>query len=447
MTEALANEVPIHLDSPSQPRVLSFGDQFSLWANLGVSLALPLSAGLILAPGGVRLPLGAAVLALIIGTVLGNAMLGAAAIPSAETGASSMVLQRGFLGARGSLLPTLLNVGQLIGWTTVEIVVVAETAHGLMGSVPRWVLVALAGAITVVMTLRPLALIRGYLRKVAIGLVVVSTAYLFVETLRQPLGSWSEGSWSGFWPAVDMATALAVTWVPLVGDYARHSETPRAAAWGASLGNGAASLAFFGLGFAVIASAQAAQPSLAAADVDVVGTLLAFPVAGIALAILAIDEIDEAFANLYSAAISAQNVRPHTDRRTLAVAIGALCTVLALVIDVNDLFSLLYFLGGLFVPLFAALLVSYWVRRQNGLGWSTSGVASKRARMLAPWALGAGVYQLIHPGTLGWWSRWWLDAQQSIGLASSAKWLSASIASALVAGVSAYVTERVTSLR
>ncbi len=442
MTQTVSAEVPAQLDGVVQPRVLSFGDQFSLWANLGISLALPLSASLILAPNGTRLPLVGAVLALLVGTALGNAMLGAVAVPSARTGASSMVLQRGFLGRRGSLLPTALNVAQLIGWTTVEIVVVAETAHGLLDSVPRWALVLIAGAVTIVMTLWPLALIRGYLRKVAIWLVVVSTVYLFVQVLRQPVGSVTQGSWSGFWIGVDAATALAVTWVPLVGDYARHSRSARAAGWGAGLGNGVASLAFFGLGFAVIATAQASQPGLAADHVDVIGTLLAFPVAGLALAILAIDEIDEAFANLYSATISVQNVAPRADRRVVATAVGVLCTFLALAIDVNDLFEWLYFLGGLFVPLFASLLVAYWVRRRAGDRWDTSNDALGRARMLVPWALGVVVYQVIHPGNLGWWSRWWANVQEACGLANSVKWLSASILSALVAGGATLVIDR-----
>ena len=435
-------EVPLHLEGAQQPRVFSFGDQFSLWANLGVSVALPLSAALILAPNGVRLPLGAAVLALVVGTVLGNALLGAAAVPSAHTGASSMVLQRGLLGRAGSTLPTALNVLQLIGWTTVEVVVVAETARGLAGDISRWLLVVAAGAVTIVMTLRPIALIKGYLRKVAIWLVVASTLYLFVRVLGQPLGSWSAGSWDQFWAGADAATALAVTWVPLVGDYARHSRSARAAAWGAGLGNGLASLALFFLGFAVIASAQAANPGIAAADVDVVGTLLAFPAAGLALAILAIDEIDESFANLYSATVSAQNAFPRFDRRVIAVGLGALCTVLALAIDINDLFSWLYFVGGLFVPLFCALLASYWTRRGRGEAWDTSTAAPGRPVMLVPWVVGACVYQLIQPGSLGWWSKWWLEAQQAIGIDVVAKWLSASVLSGLVAAGLAVALER-----
>jgi hypothetical protein len=39
MTQTVSAEVPAQLDGVVQPRVLSFGDQFSRWANLGISLA------------------------------------------------------------------------------------------------------------------------------------------------------------------------------------------------------------------------------------------------------------------------------------------------------------------------------------------------------------------------------------------------------------------------
>ena len=42
-----------------------------------------------------------------------------------------MVLLRGLFGWRGSLLPTALNVAQCLGWTVVEVVIIATTAHGL----------------------------------------------------------------------------------------------------------------------------------------------------------------------------------------------------------------------------------------------------------------------------------------------------------------------------
>src|SRR3954453_22619340 len=74
------------------------------------------------------LSLAAGLAALVVGTIIGNVLLVLSAIPGAETGAPAMDLLRGLLGRKGSLVPTAVNIIQLLGWTTFEIVVIAATA-------------------------------------------------------------------------------------------------------------------------------------------------------------------------------------------------------------------------------------------------------------------------------------------------------------------------------
>ena len=59
------------------------------------------------------------------------------------------------------------------------------------------------------------------------------------------------------------------------------------------------------------------------------GALVALPAGGIALAILLVDEVDEAFANIYSTTMSVQNLFGKLDRRVVAVVIGVIATVIA----------------------------------------------------------------------------------------------------------------------
>src|SRR5690242_15745125 len=112
-----AAEAPRTLDE-APARLLGFGDQFSLWANLGISLLLPVASAFILVPSATGRPMSlvAALVAIGVGTVIGNALLGLGAVPGADTGAPSMVLLRGLFGRRGSYAPTALNVLQCLGW-------------------------------------------------------------------------------------------------------------------------------------------------------------------------------------------------------------------------------------------------------------------------------------------------------------------------------------------
>jgi putative hydroxymethylpyrimidine transporter CytX len=423
-----AIEPPITLDQ-APARTLGRTDQLALWGNLGVSLLLPVTATFLLAPG---MSLGACLVAIVVGTLIGNVLLGAMAVPGADTGAPAMVLFRGLFGRTGSYVPTIVNLLQCVGWSTFEVVIIAESADRVIGGGWRWPVVLLAGVVATAMAIRPLAVVT-VLRRYIVWLVLASTAYLFVQVFRGDLPSLTNGSWTGFWPAADLVAAMSFSWMPLAADYTRQSRTAKDAFWGAFLGYGVSSAAFFVLG--VLAFAGLGGD-------DVIASLLAIPAGSLALFILAVDEIDEAFANIYSTAVSAQNVAPGVDRRVLAVAVGTLATVLALAIDIHQYESFLYLLGSVFVPLIAVFVVDYFVLRHRR--WDVSDDAPGRWRMLVPWLVGFVGYQLVNPGTVGWWSRWWLARRDDLGW-TPPSWLGATLASFVVAAAVTFVVGRLTT--
>ncbi len=83
---------------------------------------------------------------------------------------------------------------------------------------------------------------------------------------------------------------------------------------------------------------------------------------------LVLDEVKEAFANLYSTAISAQNLIPGLDRRIVAAVVGAGATAVGLLIDLTQYESYLYLIGSVFVPLFGVFAVSYYVLQRGCVG-------------------------------------------------------------------------------
>src|SRR4051812_34269789 len=113
-------EAPLTLAEPP-PQPLGLRDTFGLWANLGISLLLPVAAAFVVLPGR---PLWVSVWAIVVGAVIGSVLLGLTAAPAARERVPAMVLLRGLLGRRVSYLPTALNVLQCVGWATFEIVVI-----------------------------------------------------------------------------------------------------------------------------------------------------------------------------------------------------------------------------------------------------------------------------------------------------------------------------------
>ena len=428
-----STEVGFTLDEPP-PRLLGFLDQAGLWGNLGVSLLGFTGAIFVLQPGGTGTPemsLLAALTATVVGTLLGTLVLGLSTVPGARTGAPAMVLLRGLFGAKLSYLPTALNILQCLGWGTFELVTIATAGQTVLPGIPHWLWVLAAGVVTTLLALRPLGSIRVLRRYVTVAVLVVM-AYLFVQLLRHPLPSFTAGTWTGFWSATDTTVAVAVSFVPLASDYSRHSRSPGRAFAGSFVGYSVAQIACYALGLLALVT-------VAKSPDDIYGAFVAVPLGGLAFGILGLRELDQSFANVYSTAVSTQNIRPRWDRRILAGVIGTTVTVFALVLNISNYENFLFLLGSVFVPLAAVLLVDFFLG--SGRTWDLGADARARWLNLVPWALGFVVYQLINPGYLAHWSSFWASADSRLGFTPPA-WMSASITSFVVAAVVALVIAR-----
>ncbi|HMD92744.1 MAG TPA: cytosine permease [Trebonia sp.] len=407
------------------PQALSLLDQFGLWGNLGVSLLGFTGAIFVLQPGGAGTPelsLAAALTAILVGTLLGTTALALAAVPGAETGAPAMVLLRGLFGARLSYLPTAANIVQCLGWGIFELVTIATAAHTVAPALPKWGYVLIAGTATALLTVRPLGAIR-VLRRYATVAVLIVMCYLFVQLIRHPLPAFTAGTWSGYWPATDTVVAVAVSFAPLAADYTRHSRSPRAAFAGTLAGYSLTQVLCYVIGLLALLTV-ARDPA------DIYGAFIALPAGSIAFAILAARELDQSFANVYSTAVSTQNLRPLWDRRILAAVIAALTTAGALWLNIADYENFLTLIGSVFVPMTAVLVTDYFIMSRRR--WDLSAAARSRWLMLVPWAAGFVTYQLINPGYVSWWVSAWTSAGHAIGF-TPASWMSASILSFCVA--------------
>jgi purine-cytosine permease-like protein len=165
---------------------------------------------------------------------------------------------------------------------------------------------------------------------------------------------------------------------------------------------------------------------------DIYGAFIALPAGSLAFAILAARELDQSFADVYSTAVSVQNLRPLWDRRILAGLIATLTTAGALWLNIADYENFLTLIGSVFVPMTAVLITGYFARSKRA--WDMSEAAPARWMMLLPWAAGFVTYQLINPGYVSWWASAWTSAGRAIGF-TPASWMSASILSFAVAAV------------
>jgi putative hydroxymethylpyrimidine transporter CytX len=325
-------------------------------------------------------------------------------------------------------LPTVLNIVQLVGWTTFELVVISTAMHQLSSGVPRWIYVLIGGALTTGLALYPLSWIRTLRRYVTVA-VVIALAYLGVQLLRNPLPGFGDGSWHGFWIAVDTVVGVAVSWVPVAADYSRHSRSVRETVVGTFVGYSVTQFVCYGIGLVALLTVAKTENG---SGQHMYAAFMAIPLGTVAFAVLAIREVDQSFVDTYSTAVSIQNLRPRWDRRLLAVVIGTLATIFALAFSVNDYENFLILIGSVFVPLFGVFVVDYFVISRGT--WDVSAAAPQRWVMLIPWLLGFAAYQLLNPGYVSWWVTVWGHVRDWLHFTPTS-WMSASIVSFVVAAL------------
>jgi putative hydroxymethylpyrimidine transporter CytX len=390
---------------PERLQVLSFFDSLLLWGNLSVSL-LVIVIGALLVPA---LSLRDALLAILVGAVAGNALLGVAAAIGADARVPGMVLLRAPLGRRGSWLPTALNVAQNVGWSTFELIIIATAAAAASQYLFHWrgtwfwtlVFGTLSWGLGM---LGPIGFVRRYLRKIASWALLFSMAYLTYWAISKSNlhAFWAapgKGGFPSFGQAVDLVIGSVVSWTPLAADYTRFSRTRRGAGLGAGIGYFVPTIWCIGLGVLIVLARRVSDAQTLPAAVAMAGG-----VAFVALVAITIDESEKAFADIYSTAVSLQNFFPRVSQRLLITLVSALATSLALALNLGNYQDFLYLLGSFFVPLFGVLVADWLLAGARYAPERVFGVPGWRPAGLTAWLVGFALYQWLSPVGPGWWT-------------------------------------------
>jgi putative hydroxymethylpyrimidine transporter CytX len=414
---------------PEGQRVLRWYDLFALWFSLGVGL-LVLQAGALLVPG---LSFAGAMWAIVLGSVIGSLLLALTGLIGSDSGAPTMVLLRPVLGQRGSYLASVLNVAQLLGWTAFELWVIALTAgrisQSLFGAAhySLWLVVGTIFCLLLALG-GPLVYVRAWLEKFGIWVMLLAslwiTVYLLGSGRLAHLLAQPGNGQLPFWAGVDLVVATPISWLPLVADYSRFARRAPGAFWGTFVGYGIANIWFYALGALFVLGLDLSQPSPDAVATAIVGMTGGL----VALLVILVDETDNAFADIYSAAVSIQNIFPRLSQRWLIVGVTALGALMAAFLTMSGYAAFLILIGSVFVPLFGILAADFFIaRRQVYPLHEIYGTGEPDAMGIAGPAAGWGGFQA--PGLLAWVAG--IVVYQAVS--NDLPWLGASIPSFLVA--------------
>ena len=357
---------PVLAPVANTERVFRWRDHASLWFSLGVGL-LVIQTGAYLVPAvGTR----DATLAVLAGSVIGAGLLAWTARIGCASGLSSAGMMQLAFGRGFARLPVVLNIVQLIGWTTFELVIMRDgtltIGRQTLGSMPHGfagVLVTTllwGGVLVLLLAGSMLTLVRRFVSRFGLPLVVLSLLWLSWQFSTRLADSGLAAFWSrsgdgsmGPFSALDLVIAMPVSWLPLVADYARHGRSdggrgPRRAFSATWLGYALANIWCYGLGVVVASDA--------APGADMLGALLLAQGGLIALGLILIDELDNAYGDVYSSSVSAHHILPRWSVRRWGLTLAPACTLLALMLPMHSLEPFLLLLSSVFVPLYGVIL-------------------------------------------------------------------------------------------
>ena len=371
--------------SPTTPseRVFNWHDHTSLWFSMGVGL-LVIQVGAYLVPAvGTR----DAALAIVLGSLIGAGLLAWTARLGCDSGLSSAGLMHLTFGRTFARLPVLLNMVQLIGWTTFELVImrdgtaaISKQSFGLSldGTGGMVVTTLLWGAVLLLLLAGSMTrLVRKLISRIGLPLVVASLVWLSWQfgSLMHTQGLttfWArtgDGS-MGMLSAMDLVIAMPVSWLPLVADYARHGTSGRNALTGTWLGYALANIWCYALGVLVV--------SVVPPDSDLVGALLLAQGGLLALSLILVDEIDNAYGDVYSSAVSGHSLLSSWSVRKWGLLLATLCMILAMLLPMHSLEPFLLLLSSVFVPLYGVILgrlglgLTDFARPSAKVNWTTA---------------------------------------------------------------------------
>ena len=344
-----------------------------IWFGAAVSIAEILT-GTYFAPLGFQKGL----LAILIGHVIGCAMLFLAGLIGGKQRKSAMETVKLSFGYRGGLLFSALNVLQLLGWTAIMIFDGASAA-GEIWAVGTWVWCVIIGVLILVWILIGIQNL-GKLNTVAMTALFLLTIVMSFVIFGKGAAQGLSGETMSFGAAVELSVAMPLSWLPLISDYTREAEKPVRATAASAIVYGLVSCWMYviGMGGAIFTGESDIALIMVKAGLGVVGLL-----------IIVFSTVTTTFLDAYSAGVSSEAISAKLKGKQIAIAATVLGTLGAIFLPLADITDFLYLIGSVFAPMIAVQIADFFLLKRD------SGDRAFSVSNLLIWLAGFLLYRVL----------------------------------------------------
>ena len=345
-----------------------------IWFGAGVSIAEILT-GTYLAPLG----FGKGLLAIVLGHVIGCIMLFLAGVIGGKARRSAMETVKMSFGQKGSLLFSVLNVLQLVGWTAIMIYDGALAADGVI-STGRWVWCLVIGVLII------LWILIGITNLGKVNVVAMTALFILTLILCKVIffgggavGVASDESMT-FGAAVELSVAMPLSWLPLISDYTREAKEPVKATAVSAVTYGIVSswMYVIGMGAAIYTGEYDIAQIMVKAGLGIAGLL-----------IIVFSTVTTTFLDAYSAGISSESIVSGWNGKYIAVIVTVIGTIGAIVYPMDNITDFLYLIGSVFAPMIAIQIADFFLLKKDA--------SSRMVNIpnMAVWVIGFVVYRFL----------------------------------------------------
>ena len=344
-----------------------------IWFGAAVSIAEILT-------GTYFAPLGFAkgLLAILLGHIIGCAMLFFAGLIGGKVRKSAMETAKMSFGSKGALLFSVLNIIQLVGWTAIMIYDGALAVNGIF-DIGNWIWCIIIGALItlwILIGIKNLGKVNTVAMAALFILTIVLSFVIFGKGTMQNIG----GEGMTFGAAVELSVAMPLSWLPLISDYTREAKKPVKATAVSAVTYGVVScwMYIIGMGAAIFTGESDIAQIMVKAGLGISGLL-----------IIVFSTVTTTFLDAYSAGVSSESLSSKISGKWVAVAVTVIGAVGAIFLPLTDITDFLYFIGSVFAPMIAIQIADFFILKQN----KETSVFS--IQNLIIWLIGFVIYRLL----------------------------------------------------
>ena len=345
-----------------------------IWFGAGVSIAEILTGTYFASLG-----MGKGLAAILIGHLIGCAMLFLAGVIGGKLRKSAMETVKDSFGLRGGQLFAFLNVLQLAGWTAIMIYDGALAAGGIFQA-GKWVWCLVIGVLIVVWILVGITNL-GKINTIAMAALFVLTLILAkIIFFNGNMASETVDDSLSFGAAVELAVAMPLSWLPLISDYTREAKEPVKATAVSAVVYGIVSCFMYliGMGAAIFTGESDIAQIMVKAGLGIAGLL-----------IVVFSTVTTTFLDAYSAGISSESIVPSIKGKYAAIVVTIIGTVAAMVYPMDDITNFLYLIGSVFAPMIAVQIADFFLLKKR------PSVSAFDWQNLAIWLVGFILYRVL----------------------------------------------------